>query len=358
MTASDKTVARDAESKDRTPGAGPTLLAALTAAVLRAAEGVGVSSAELLRAAGLTAGDLANPDGRIALELHLRLITALSHRLPPVGLEVGERLGAQGLGVVGYAMQHDATLGSALAWLERYRAVVFQDVVSRMEEGEDDEGRVVVFSHVVPPRLAVLREPAELWAAAQASTLRQLTGQSLFPKRVHFPHAEPEGTTRHRALFRCKLVWSSLRVELHYPRAILDYPLVRADSHLFRYLARRAEELHAGLPSETLTRRVRQLIEEGLAHGEPDMSEVSRKLALSARTLQRRLSQEATGFAELLDDVRRERALLLLDDSSLTVSQVSFLLGYSEPAAFFRAFRRWTGATPQDFREARAGEEP
>lgn len=80
------------------------------------------------------------------------------------------------------------------------------------------------------------------------------------------------------------------------------------------------------------------------------MSEVCRRLALSARTLQRRLSEESTGFAELLDDVRRERALALLEAPDLTVSQISFLLGYSEPAAFFRAFRRWTGATPQEVR--------
>jgi AraC-like DNA-binding protein len=87
-----------------------------------------------------------------------------------------------------------------------------------------------------------------------------------------------------------------------------------------------------------------------LVSGEPKQGEVARVLAVSARTLARRLAEEGTTLGGLVEEARRERALLLLDDHSLSCSEIAFLLGYSEPAAFFRAFKRWTGTTPQALR--------
>jgi AraC-like DNA-binding protein len=81
---------------------------------------------------------------------------------------------------------------------------------------------------------------------------------------------------------------------------------------------------------------------------------VARRLALSARTLHRRLAEEGTGFSALVDEVRRTRALALLEDGKLAASQAAFLLGFQDPAAFFRAFRRWTGTTPRAWREGRS----
>lgn len=328
----------------------PTLLAALTAAVLRAAREAGADGDALLAAASMNEAELADPDGRISVQRHLRLIRALSALPTPMGLELGSRLGVEGLGVVGYAMQHDATLGSALAWLERYRAVVLDDVVARMEEGSVGGRASIAFCHLVPPTLVELREPAEIWAAAQLSTLRRLTGQELAPWEVHLPHRAPANTDRHEAFFRSPIRWEASRIELHFDPAVLDLPLARAHPELFRYLERRAEALRDELPPSSIRARVRQALERSLANGEPRVEMVAHELSMSARTLQRRLAEEGTTFAGLLDEVRRERAELLLRDPRLAVSEVAFVLGYSEPAAFFRSFRRWTGTTPKAFR--------
>jgi AraC-like DNA-binding protein len=90
----------------------------------------------------------------------------------------------------------------------------------------------------------------------------------------------------------------------------------------------------------------------------PGRGVVARRLAVSDRTLHRRLAGEGTTFAALVDEARRERAQLLLEDRRLSCSEVAFLLGYAEPAAFFRAFRRWTGETPQAWRTPRAADAP
>ena len=327
----------------------PTVLAAVTAAVLRAARDAGADGDALLATASLSQAELADPDGRIPFQRHLRLVHALSALPRPIGLELGSRLGVEGLGVIGYAMQHDATLGSALAWLERYRAVVLDDVVARMEEGKVGGRASIAFCHVVPPFLVQLREPAEIWAAGQLAALRRLTGRDLVPWEVHLPHRAPANAERHEAFFRAPIRWEAVRIELHFDPAILDVPLARAHPELFRYLERRAEALRDELPS-SIRARVRHLVERSLADGEPRIETLASELAMSARTLQRRLAEEGITFADLLDEVRRERAELLLRDPRLALSEIAFVLGYSEPSAFFRSFRRWTGTTPKAYR--------
>jgi len=332
------------------PMAEPTILAALTAAVLRAAREVGADVDALRAEASLTGVDLGDPDGRIPVALHLRLIAAIARLQPPIGLELGSRLGTEGMGVVGWAMQHGATLGDALGWLERYRSVVFDGVLARTERDE----RTVAFCHVVHPALAALREPAEIWAAAHLSTLRRLTGRDLLPLEVAFPHGPPADDRRHRALFRAPIRWDAPRIELRFDAAILQLPLTRADRDLFRYLERRVEALRAELQETSIVTQARLHIEQALAHGEPAIGDVAKRMGIAERTLQRRLGEEGRSFSALLDEIRRERAELLLRDPRLGTGEIAFLLGYSEPAAFFRAFRRWTGTTPRAWREGPA----
>jgi AraC-like DNA-binding protein len=97
---------------------------------------------------------------------------------------------------------------------------------------------------------------------------------------------------------------------------------------------------------------VRQQLVERLRDGEPEQGAVARPLGLSERTLQRRLRDEGTTFGALVDDVRLELARMYLGDPELAIFEVAFLLGYSEPSAFNRAFRRWTGASPSEHRRA------
>ena len=96
---------------------------------------------------------------------------------------------------------------------------------------------------------------------------------------------------------------------------------------------------------------VRRVLAPRLARGEADIGLVARDLAMSSRTLQRRLAADGLSYHELLDRVRRETAETCLGDASLAIAEVAYLTGYSEPAAFHRAFRRWTGVTPQAFRQ-------
>jgi AraC-like DNA-binding protein len=130
----------------------------------------------------------------------------------------------------------------------------------------------------------------------------------------------------------------------------------RGDPALLGLLEHQARKALSGMPaSETLQDRVRGRLAVGLPQGEVSVEAIARALAISPRTLQRRLSDEQTSFQQVLDDVRREAAELHLRGSVLSIAEISFILGYSESAAFHRAFRRWNRITPQAFRAARPG---
>lgn len=321
----------------------------MTSGVLEAAAAVGLDAETLRKAAGLEHETLADPDARVPLEQHFRLWERVSEH--PLGLEIGARMGLAGTGVIGYAMQHGSTVGEALDWLWRYRAVIHPEVVPAFEVRESATGRELVFSRVVSPAFVRLREPVHAQASATVAVMQALSGTTLRPLGLKLPMPPSSDPKRVEAFLGCPVVWSQPIFEIRFPAEILTRPLPRSDERLFGYLARRVQKLHDELPKTgSFAERTSHAIGELLVRGEPRLSTVAKQLGVSERTLHRRLRDEATSFAALVDQARRERAFILLEDASASASQVAFLLGYTEPAAFFRAFKRWTGETCQAWR--------
>jgi len=330
-----------------------SVLSALVSGVLDAAEAVGLDAKAIAAESGIEPAWLVDPDSRVPLENHLRMWAAISRR--PIGLELGAQLGLHGLGVVGYAMRHGATVGEALAWQQRYKAIVHSGVIPEMERRAGPAGPRIVFTHVAPPPFLRLREPVEAYAASLVTGLQGLSGRPLRAAFVTLPLARPADPRRHEEFFTCPVAWGGPLLEVAFDAGILDWPLPQSDTRLFGYLARRADQLLAELPAEaSVAAQVRREVGAMLAQGEPRLEAVARRLALSGRTLHRRLDEEGTRFADLVDQARRERAEILLADPQLSCTEIAFLLGYTEPAPFFRAFKRWMGMPPQAFRKQRA----
>jgi AraC-like DNA-binding protein len=137
------------------------------------------------------------------------------------------------------------------------------------------------------------------------------------------------------------------------PRSALDAKLVSADPSLLAILARAADDLRATSRDEPpLSAQVKRVLGEALRTDDAQIGLVAKKLGLTARSLQRRLKDEGTSFQGAREDVRRALATRYLDED-LSIAEISFLLGFSEPSAFFRAFKRWTGLTPVESRARR-----
>jgi AraC-like DNA-binding protein len=329
-----------------------TILAAVIADVIDAAELLGVPRAEILAAAGLSEETLADVDARISMSAHIAAWVAVSKY--PIGLALGEHLGLTSMGAVGYAMQHERSVGDALDWYHRYRAVLHPQLIADTSVRDTPAGRRLVFSKPMAVAFTSLREPLFAYASAIRSLLRGLTGEAIDARSVTYPCARGADASTHEEFYRCPVAWGGAVFEISFDASVLDKPLPRRDARLFSYLAQQAERLMATLPvNDTLSDAVRREIASTLADGEPNQQAIAKKMAMTPRTMQRRLASDGVTFASIVESVRRERAELLLSDRKLTASEVGFLLGFSEPAAFFRAFKRWTGDTPQGWRAAR-----
>jgi len=338
-------------------GSGPvpgTVLSALVLGNLHAAESFGFDVGALRDAAGLSDTMLEDPDGRVPVENYVALWETIERdpRAIAFGLSLGKQLGVDALGVVGYVMQHAPDVRTALHCLQRFNGLLGDGVGPQLTEAGDRAS----LQRVEPPRVARLQSLSIAAPLGTVTLLRQLAGvpeHEPIALEAGFQHPPLPPAPLHelQTALACPLAFNQSETRLVLPHAFLDRALVAPNSALLAYLERHARALLTKVRDPTSTsERVRTLLSERLREGEPTQASVAKLCGMSERTLQRRLQEEATTFAQLLDEVRHALARMYLTDSQLAVFEVAFLLGYSEPSAFNRAFRRWTGASPSEFR--------
>jgi AraC-like DNA-binding protein len=180
----------------------------------------------------------------------------------------------------------------------------------------------------------------------------QMRGAPILPLAVDFRHAAPADASEHARLFGVSPRFGVEVNAIEFDRATIEQPLASADPALSSVIERHAEALLAARPepAETTANRVRRLLGAMLGEGEVSLAGAASRLRMSERSLQRRLAAEGVSFDAVLDELRRDLALRYLADARLAIAEVAYLLGYSEPSAFHRAFKRWTGETPAEAR--------
>jgi AraC-like DNA-binding protein len=300
-------------------------------------------------ATGLTPAIVADPDARIA-PATLRLAWHHAVRLtanPYLALHLATALPPGAFGIVEYVVRSAPTTGDAILLGLRYLNIV--DEVSRGELIRGDHP-----DHIDLHIAADSPIPHEASLAAVVGQARLLAGADTFrPVAVELSNTPPGDHATYEAFFQCPVRFNASRTRLILSRASLSIPLATADPNLLPILLRAADDLLArcATPSTT-TAQVRRVLADSLRTAEIDVEHVAARLGVTARSLQRRLKDEDTTFFAVRDDLRRELASTYLD-GGLSITEISFLLGFSEASAFFRAFKRWTGTTPQASRLSR-----
>ena len=161
----------------------------------------------------------------------------------------------------------------------------------------------------------------------------------------------PADITEHARLFRCSVKFGAPSNRLTFASSLLSLPIARADASLCALLDRHAEELLAKFPPrDSLIDQVRGIIADEFRGGDPSLERVADQLGLTPRTLQRKLHELGTSHNELLDQMRRQLAMRYLREHEMAICEVAYLLGFSESSSFHRAFKRWTGITPKEYR--------
>jgi len=307
--------------------------------------GLPVEAAEgLLGGASVEAG----PGGerlphRAANEL-LTLAVQLSGR-SDFGLLAAERVEPGHFELVELASRSQGTVGEALATMAPLAPLLHDDLQLTLQRGSG--------LSTLSVRLEPALHPAgyDFIAASLVIAARRQTGlQDLRLARIDFPYARPPSVEHLERFFATPVGFDAPALGIVFPTESLELPLLRSDVQVGRLLKAAARELLTPAAPSPLEVQVRQLVAAHLADDGASLPGLARRLHTSERTLRRRLQLEGIGFRELLDDVRRARALELLGDPALSTDAVATALGFTTAQAFHRAFRRWTGGTVQAWR--------
>jgi AraC-like DNA-binding protein len=329
---------------------GGTILAVSSRALVEACAHRNVDVDALLAAVGLDRSQLDDHDARIPTD-KARALWQRAYEVagdPNLALHAVEALPYGAYRVLDFIASSAATVGEVFSKVSDYFPLVNTTVALPIAVGDAEVGVGIV---PAPGSPAVSRPYAEYTLAACYLRIRNAVGD-FDPMRVEFSHETPADTSEHERIFRSPVLFRCRETRLVLSRSVWDQPNTHPDPELCAVLEEHARRLLSEVPRGGFGEEVRKTTLAQLRGGTPTLAHVAQQLGMSGRTLQRRLEEEGTSFAELLDELRRGTAQAYLADPQVSIGEVSYLLGFSEQSAFQRAFKRWTGLTPRGFRNS------
>jgi AraC-like DNA-binding protein len=321
--------------------------------VVRALEARGVDAAALFAQAGCDPALFHVPETRVPDRV-IRRVFELAETAtgdPCFGLDVGQQVRGVALHALGYAWLASTTLGEAMARLARYTRVLSD--LWRGELRDDPRGlRFVVVYANERAGLPLSRRDAVLSGALKLC--RITFGDAFAPLEATVEREAPASAHRFEEWFRAPIVWSAPYASLLCRREDLVRPLPTANPAIALASEQLTADYLARLDRDDVAARVKRELLARFPAGTPDMTSLASALGMSSRTLNRRLAAADTSFDKLLDETRHELGRAYMQRGDYSVGEVAYLLGFAEPSSFHRAFRRWTGRSPIEFRRKSA----
>jgi AraC-like DNA-binding protein len=295
--------------------------------------------------------DAIDPDERIPVSTVHRLLETTGELTndPDLGLKAARRVSLGDAGALDYLLSTSATVADAIEVAGRYMRLVNDTLSVRLERG-GDEAWIRFDNTVMLPRAAAdFQAGGIFWNHA-----RRWLGDAVGEMNVSFTHQAPADQSEYERTFApARLRFSAPFSGLMLRESRLAARLDEADPKLHGVIAKHARQVMLELPrAESVTERARALAAKELAQGNPTAVHIATELGMSLRTLGRKLAEEGTTFKDVLDDLRRRLALQYITGRDLSLADVALLLGFSETPVFHRAFRRWTGQTPLEYRRS------
>jgi AraC-like DNA-binding protein len=332
----------------------PMISVAATTGLLEAIGSAGANPDQVLRAVELDRAVLSNPEGFIPCSVFARILEEAARATgdPYFGLHFGERFNVKNIGPLAYVVLNSPTIAIADAHVKRYLKLYNQAarVFFTVEEQRAYLQYVLVDLGIEAPR-----QQNEYSMVIRLNTIRMMVGSQWAPLEVRFAHEAPEQISEHLRIFGAPVLFGYPTNAFVIEREFLERRIPAADQRLYGIIKRYLERVLAEIPQEdAVLASVRRAVAESMREGDPNLARVAKKMAMSPRTLQRQLKEQGIEFKQLVADTRRRFALRYLRDRRNTLTEIAFLLGYSEASAFNRAFKRWTGSTPLAYRDPAA----
>lgn len=265
------------------------------------------------------------------------------------GLWFGNQFQPDDLGLWGYAAISSPTLGNALNNLiDLFR---YHQQCSMLRLTATNERWCQLEYQVRDPHIVARRQDAELSLGMFFNLFRECMGRNWHPEEVYFEHPKPENSKEHERAFNAPVFFSQKFNAIVFDPSILEKHMPNPDLKLMSITRACLETLHTDTPfNQNLTDKIRNLIRIKLADGYPSLEQIAESLYMSTSAIQRNLAWEGLSYTDLVEEVRKSLAEMYFRQRNLSLSEIAYLLGYSELSAFSRAFRRWTGHSPREYR--------
>lgn len=332
-----------------------SVLSVSTRALLAACSRLGLDTDQMLASAGVDRATVEDPDSRIPF-LQVQALWRKAYELSEdqdLALHAVEILPFGAYRVIDFLAWNAPTVGDALAHISEYFPLINSVMTLPISIG-DREVTLAVVAASNPERLT--RQYAEYTLAAVFLRTRFNTAEPYRLTRVEFSHARPANISEHERIFACPVTFGADVCQMVVARDVWDAPRTGADTAMFSVLDTHAKTLLDRLEDDGgIVGRVREAIGAELRGGDPRLASIARRLAMTPRTLQRRLSDRGAVFNDLLDTMRFGTAKSYLSQGDVAGTEIAYLLGFAEQSSFNRAFRRWSGHTPMEFRRTNAG---
>lgn len=332
-----------------------TVAAGLARGLMELAVAKGASQAELAARSGIDPAVLEDQDNRVKLSSYVALMRAGKALTgdEALALHYGETNDMSQISVVGLLGNASETMIEAMAQLNRY-------------------GRLVIEFDGPRDRFTPVRRPDGMWIAdrrdnpndfhelTESTFARMICGPRSFgvtklAKAVHVTHRAPCYAAEYERVFQAPVTFESDWNAILFDEKWMMHRIQLQPRYVFGVLSERAEALLKELEaSKSVRGKVERLLMPLLHKGEVSMDAVAEKLAMSRQTLFRKLKAEGTSFEKLLDELRHRLAVSYLSNRKVSINETAYLVGFSDPAAFSRAFKRWTGTSPRAMREGMA----
>ncbi len=309
----------------------------------------GLDSHALFSRAGMDMEALKDPNARYPLEQTSRLwrLSVEATGDPCLGLEVGRHVNQTTFHAMGYSLLASPTLKEVFERLIRYFRIVSDAAeLSFVPAGSDYKFEIQNLSGDIQPT----DEALDAMMSVLIRLCRALYGKHFRASRIRLRRPAPPDTTVFEKVFKAPIDFDADETAMYLDAALLDAPLPSANAELARHNDEVLARYLAHFERSNIANRVHALLVEQLPHGEPSQEKIADGLHMSLRNLQRKLSAENTSYKEILNKTRHDLALSYMADSSYSISEITYLLGFSDTSSFTRAFKRWTALSPSEYR--------
>ncbi len=268
---------------------------------------------------------------------------------PGFSIRVGQQMKIEDYGVLGLSWRTCSWAGEIFDRSERYFKLLSNTYVFKVEKKPE----ISVVYLLREPHRRGLELSNEATLSATVVVLKAMTETNISPIEVSFKHNSPKDLSSYEEAFQCTILFNQLHYSISYKTSDLETRTAKADASINSFLVARVEEEASGLQvtGNKLVYDVEQLIKDALPSGIPSIHHIAEHMGMSNRTLTRRLSEAGVSYRDLIKKTQESVATNLLKKSSRSIAEIAFETGFSEQSAFNRAFRRWKGQSPVEFRK-------